>query len=694
MTVVQSQSVREGGTETVVVGGSGGTETRRTVVVSSGGGSGTETGTVVTTGGGGTTTSRTVVVSGHQPGVITDDESRTVVVRGSGGSRDTTRTVVVSGSGGNGGSRTFVGGGGGGGGTRTTTTTKETRVVITKDGGARTVGSGGTSTGRTVVQVGGSGQTAGTTAIIGTDGSICYHCVGLDGKRYPGNSEFKFRRGCAVWKCQCNCYGRAVCRPSDLSGCLVEQQCRNCVVDGRTYKTNRMFSYEKDCVVHQCSCMCDGIPRCAQTVAFDCQQKESTCKECIVGGKRYQPNSLFDIETRCRKQRCQCDCSGQYRCSRPQNLCADNNVVEQETCDPCELDGKSYAVGASFTVDRGCYRMSCSCSCRDRLTCDQSKTVDICKNYQGQRCRACEVDGERFAPNTKFERRVGCDEKRCFCRCDGNYDCVNTGVNLCKEEDSDNTNTRTTTTTDTRGGSSVTRTTTDTRGGGSVTSTTKTETKDCKKCVADRIERRIGVPFCLDRGCKRYTCQCYCTGRYACQTDKPINICDDKGKVNAAPCDTAAVTTTTSSSGQTSGGSITTTTRTETKTVVNSTITSTGSGSAAQTNSAFFAEFEERRGGVVVSTSDRRGRCMQCNIQERFYDGNSDFQLDLGCKRFRCRCNCDGTWECPRQKPANTCYRERQDTCRPCSLRGQEYQPNSRYLYTSSFINRHWNKLI
>lgn len=659
LTVVQSQIVREGGTETIVV--PGGTETRTVVVSGGGGGSGT-----VVSGSGGTST-RTVVVSGS----------------GGGGSTETTRTVVVSGNGGSEGSRTVVVPVGG---TSTTTTTKETRVVVTGGGGTSTTGSrtvvtggGGTSTGQTVVRVGGSGQTAGTTAVIGTDGSICYHCVGLDGKRYPGNSEFKFRRGCAVWKCQCNCFGRAVCRPDDLSACLVEQQCRHCVVDGRTYQTNRMFSYEKDCVIHQCRCTCDGTPRCVQTVAPDCQKRDTTCKECIVGGERHQPNTLFDIETRCRKQRCQCDCNGQYRCSRPQNLCAyGTETTQEDTCEPCELDGQTYAVDSSFTVDRGCYRMSCSCSCKDRLTCDQSKTVDICEKG-GERCQACEVDGERYSPNAKFEREVGCQQKRCYCRCDGNYDCVNTGVNLCEDDDD---KTKTTDTTRTSGGSSVTHTTTtDTRGGSSVTSTT-TENKDCQKCIADRIERRIGVPFCLERGCKRYTCQCYCNGRYACQTDKPINICDENDKVVAAPCDTAAVTSTEStgsqtSSTQTSGGSQTTITRTETRTQVNTT-TTTGGGSSVETSSQYFTEYEDRRGGVPVSSADRRGRCMQCNIQEQYYNGNSDFQLDLGCKRFRCRCDCDGSWSCPRQRPANIC--NNQEKCRPCRLRGEVYPPNNRYL--------------
>ncbi|CAG2193873.1 unnamed protein product [Mytilus edulis] len=646
-----------------------------TVVVEGGG----QTGTIVSGGGGGG--SRTVVVSGGRESGQTGSAS--VVL---GGGRETTRTVVVSGGGGNAGltgggstssgSRTVVvrgGGGGGGGGTREVTS--ETRVVVTGGGG-------GSSSSRTVVSGGGS------TSVIGPDGSICYHCVGLDGKKYPGNSDFTFRRGCAVWKCQCNCFGRAICRPHDLSACLVEPQCRDCVVEGRTYRSNRMFSYEKDCISHQCRCMCDGSPRCVQTVAFNCERDKPRCTQCVIGGQQYQPNTLFDLVTRCRKQRCQCDCDGTYRCSEAQNTCSNEDRSQLDTCAPCEVDGQSHQAGTAFTIDRGCYRMSCSCSCRDRLKCDQSKTVDICENDRGERCKACVLDGERYAPNSKFERESGCLRQRCHCHCNGKFDCLSTGVNICKTDNTRTTSTQTDTsrTTSTQTDTSRTRPTqTDTSrtrptqtgtGSGSVTST-ETEKKDCKPCIADRIERQIGVTFCLDRGCKRYQCKCYCTGRYACQTDKPENICDSAGKVTATPCAAAAVSqeitsggsrTTTDTRQTAGGGSRTTTTTTR--------VTETSTTETKDLSQTTVFDYEERNGGVAVSDADRRGRCMQCNIAEQFYEGNSEFHLELGCKRFRCLCNCDASWECPRQRPENICKKE---TCRNCRLRDKEYPPNSSF---------------
>ncbi|XP_052103035.1 uncharacterized protein LOC127736509 isoform X7 [Mytilus californianus] len=649
ITVVQSDFVTGGGSVTRTEGG--------TVVVEGG----RQTETIVSGGGGGG--SRTVVVSGSRDSGRTGSAS--VVL----GGRETTerRTVVVGGGGNAGltGSRTVVGGGsssgttsrtvlvgGGGGGTREVT--KETRVVVTGGGGSGT---------RTVLSGGGS------TSVIGPDGSICYHCVGLDGKKYPGNSDFTFRRGCAVWKCQCNCYGRAICRPHDLSACLVEPQCRDCVVEGRTYRSNRMFNYEKDCISHQCRCMCDGSPRCVQTVAFNCERDKPRCTECVIGGQQYQPNTLFDLVTRCRKQRCQCDCDGTYRCSEAQNTCSTEDRSQLDTCAPCEVDGQSHQAGTTFTIDRGCYRMTCSCSCRDRLKCDQSKTVDICENDRGERCKACVLDGERYAPNSKFERESGCLRQRCHCHCNGKFDCLSTGVNICK---TDNTRTTSTQTDNTR------TTSTQTGTGSTSVSSTKTEKKDCKPCIADRIERQIGVSFCLDRGCKRYKCQCYCTGRYACQTDKPENICDSAGKVTATACQTAAVsqeitsggtrTTTTDTRQTAGGGSRTTTTTTR--------VTETSTTETKDLSQTTVFDYEERRGGVAVSDADRRGRCMQCNIAEQFYEGNSEFHLELGCKRFRCLCNCDASWECPRQRPENICKKE---TCRNCRLRDKEYPPNSSF---------------
>ncbi|VDI28645.1 Hypothetical predicted protein [Mytilus galloprovincialis] len=624
-----------------------------TVVVEGGG----QTGTIVSGGGGGG--SRTVVVSGRESG---QTGSASVVL---GGGRETERrTVVVSGGGNAGltgggsssGSRTVVvRGGGDGGGTREVTS--ETRVVVTGGGG-------GSSSSRTVLSGGGS------TSVIGPDGSICYHCVGLDGKKYPGNSDFTFRRGCAVWKCQCNCFGRAICRPHDLSACLVEPQCRDCVVEGRTYRSNRMFSYEKDCISHQCRCMCDGSPRCVQTVAYNCERDKPRCTQCVIGGQQYQPNTLFDLVTRCRKQRCQCDCDGTYRCSEAQNTCSNEDRSQLDTCAPCEVDGQSHQAGTAFTIDRGCYRMSCSCSCRDRLKCDQSKTVDICENDRGERCKACVLDGERYAPNSKFERESGCLRQRCHCHCNGKFDCLSTGVNICKTDNTRTTSTQTDTNT------SRTRPTQTGTGSGSVTST-ETEKKDCKPCIADRIERQIGVTFCLDRGCKRYKCKCYCTGRYACQTDKPENICDSAGKVTATPCAAAAVSqeitsggsrTTTETRQTAGGGSRTTTTTTR--------VTETSTTETNDLSQTTVFDYEERNGGVAVSDADRRGRCMQCNIAEQFYEGNSEFHLELGCKRFRCLCNCDASWECPRQRPENICKKE---TCRNCRLRDKEYPPNSSF---------------
>ena len=699
-TIRSSQFITRGGSESVIVGGGGSSTTtveRGGVVVTGGGGTrGTET---VITRGGGTRGTETIVTGGGG--------SRTVVVGGGTTGQTTgTRTVVVDG-GRTTGSRTVVVGGGGGG--TSSIPSKETRVVVTSGGGTHTVVRGGgssTSSERTVVQVSGSGASQGG-AVITTGGSICYHCVGLDGKKYPGNSDFTFRRGCAVWKCQCNCNGRAVCRPHDLSACLVEPQCRNCVVDGRSYRSNRMFSYEKDCVLHQCRCMCDGRPRCVQTVAFDCEPEKDRCAECVINGRRYQSNAMFDLETKCTKQRCQCDCSGQYRCSRAVNTCGDDRTTN--TCQPCIVEGKSYSAGTSFQVDRGCYRMTCSCSCRDRLTCDQSATVNICDNTARKHCQACTVDGERYPPNSKFEREVNCMRHQCQCLCDGKYDCVSTGINICGTSGTrtrvDTTRTTTTPTSPGRTVNVKTETSSTSQSGSSGTSSTSstssaTDNRNCKPCIADRIERSLGTTFCLERGCKRYSCECYCNGRYACQTDKPENICDEAGKVIKTPCPTRTITRkrtdtsrdrdttrtrtepnrgrdttnrqtetsrgreTSEGSRQTTGGTRTTSTTTETR---------TSETSSASSTTVF--DFQERRGGVAVSTTDRRGRCMQCNIQETIYKGNSEFYLQLGCKRFRCTCNCDATWQCPRQRPENTCQ---QETCRPCTLRGKEHPPNSR----------------
>uniref|UniRef100_A0A8W8IIY3 Uncharacterized protein n=1 Tax=Magallana gigas TaxID=29159 RepID=A0A8W8IIY3_MAGGI len=67
------------------------------------------------------------------------------------------------------------------------------------------------------------------------------------------------------------------------------------------------------------------------------------------------------------------------------------------------------------------------------------------------------------------------------------------------------------------------------------------------------------------------------------------------------------------------------------------------------------------------------GACGNCQIDGRTYRGGSNFQLGRGGNRFSCKCNCDGSWNCPSSLTTSICSGGRNGACRNCKAYGRTY---------------------
>ncbi|KAK3097439.1 hypothetical protein FSP39_009661 [Pinctada imbricata] len=680
-----STLITGGGSRTVVSGGGS-----RTLV--SGGGSRT-----LVSGGG----SRTVVSGGGSRTVVSGGDSRTLVTGGG------SRTVVSGGSTG----RTVVVVRGNPGTVTTGTSTVERRVVVQPGGSSRTVVAGGNiGTGsviRRVVSGGGGsyvvtggGSSGGSTSEVirriitdsryptggvypdqggvgvAQDGA-CLYCV-VDGKRHPGGTSFDYKRGCIRYRCQCNCRGYAMCRATSLTDCYPNAECKQCQVEGKTYQANSRFTFEENCNRVSCRCGCDGSAVCVRSPIPNCQNNLG-CRECVYDGVRRAVYEKFYIENTCERTLCQCECNGQVTCSAPVRTC--ENPDPGTSCMGCTLNGVYYRGGSSFDFVHGPWKFPCTCDCNGRYTCDRSRAEYLDDESDGERCKTCVVDGRSYQGDSKFTRQQQCYEYRCQCNCDGSHECVSSGVYVCGRGRGTQTGSRTTGTG--RGGSSVTRTTvTETRTNTSTSSNTGSSSsrsrvttsgnKNCQYCNISDKQYPPDQPFIIERGCNRYRCQCYCTGRYGCRVGE--KICDDAGR----RLDRGSTTSRTSGSRSNSNS-----TRTSTSSRTSTTRTSTTSTS---TRTQF--TYETRQGSIVSSEPLGSDGCRSCRTDRQRYRSNSDFELDDGCKRFRCRCNCDGSWECPRQIPRNICSNNQTQptssrtgsNCQQCSVRGEKFEPNQEFL--------------
>ena len=334
--------------------------------------------------------------------------------------------------------------------------------------------------------VGGGGSSSSSSSSSSSYNG-CHFCV-VEGKRYHGMALFDYRRGCVRYRCQCDCKGYAICRAVSINECYSSQsQCKSCYVENERYAPNARFTFDKDCQRTSCRCECDGMATCVRTNIPGCTHHDG-CKQCVYGGVTREPNTQFNIERTCEKTVCQCDCTGHVTCSSPIRTCA-----EPQTCGGCTVEGHYRPAKAQFTLTQGNWRMPCTCECDNHYTCDRTKAEYIGDEpVQPNTCKPCQVDGTVHASESKFFRELGCNRYRCQCFCDGTHQCASSGTNICSTP----------------------------------TTTAPTPHQQCKPCTVGNREYPSKQKFSLERSCKRYECECYCSGRYGCR-DSGENTCHE-----------------------------------------------------------------------------------------------------------------------------------------------------------------------
>jgi hypothetical protein len=364
---------------------------------------------------------------------------------------------------------------------------------------------------------------------------------------------------------------------SSTSALSTDGQCLFCTAKSKVVRGNTYFELTDGCVEYKnCFCKCDGSwecpPQFAKTICIETDKtvgsggiSSTTCSNCVANGKIVKGNSYFELIDGCtRYTSCRCDCDGKWQCSdsRAQNICFNNATVSDSGCSLCKSsNGLVHQPNSRFKLTEDCIEYNCDCFCNGSWSCPGKRSRWVCSD----RCLQCDVEGRKVENNTQFSHRTGCLEYTCDCHCNGSWSCA----------------------------------------GKSVRNTCPAGVRDgCNKCRVSATEVYDGESnFVLRQDCLQYKCRCNCDGGYTCPGKDARNVC---------------------------------------------------------------------RGEVL-------GGCRSCVVSEtEIHKGNTDFSMRKDCINYECKCNCDGSWECPPEKARNVCLGEAPGGCRACRVSETEvYLPNS-----------------
>ncbi|XP_059157445.1 balbiani ring protein 3-like [Physella acuta] len=497
--------------------------------------------------------------------------------------------------------------------------------------------------------------TANTTPLARASAE-CRKCSAF-GKEFDGNSRFEATNGCIEYKnCVCNCDGswdcpgasaRDICK-TNYPRRELTARCQKCVVRGTEYEGNTFFDMEDGCMAYRnCECSCNGSWSCPDNGAMNiCERDSSNCQTCEVYGQTFPGNEYFQIRQDCTEYKnCICHCNGSWIC--PENsaryLCDENTAEESvpeqpQRCQSCIAYGSNFRGGNYFDVIDGCIsRRNCICRCDGTWTCNERFDTNICPNEtttalpvtstsqrrtpasrERQGCNECNAKNKIVRGNSYFELRDGCIEyKNCICRCDGSWECpAQHAKNICTEND-------------------------------------RTSYGQCEMCVADGRNYRPNSPFTFTRDCVEYSCNCFCNGSWECPSDRSRWVCHDR-------CHQCNV---------------------EGRQIENGTVFQHKTGCLEYTcncfcNGSWSCPGRSVRNTCPVGVNDNCNKCVISPTE--MYEGESDFVLRKGeCLRYKCRCNCDGSYFCPGEEMRNVCRGEELGGCRSCVVSDSEYYPGN-----------------
>lgn len=247
----------------------------------------------------------------------------------------------------------------------------------------------------------------------------CYYCQVGD-ERFAGNDYFTYRNGCIEYNCLCNCNGSWDCpgeRAKDLCKLNQTSGCYYCEIDGYLYQGHSKFNLIQDCYRYDgCDCNCDGGWTCKHTRGVSvCDSRgveKLTCEQCTYEGRTFRGDSMFYYDKDCLRYLCTCDCDGRLYCpaSDARLRCSSgyvgviaslsNSLYERseysnyhtrsprqlEQCTDCRVNGKTYKAYQTFQYTAGCNTFICTCYCNGAYNCAPEKTLNEClgpSNFTG-----------------------------------------------------------------------------------------------------------------------------------------------------------------------------------------------------------------------------------------------------------------------------------------------------------------------
>ncbi|CAI9736709.1 ring 3-like [Octopus vulgaris] len=440
----------------------------------------------------------------------------------------------------------------------------------------------------------------------------CYYCD-VKGDRKNGNSRFELKEGCYRYQCRCNCDGSWNC-PAETAVNECPAKCHQCDVRGAKHEPNTRFSLQDGCIKYDCICNCDGGWRCPTGVDTCNTDPETGCHYCDVRGEKKKGHTRFELEENCYKFQCACNCDGSWKCPAATaiNICQQNKT----TCINCVISGKSYQSNIAFTRDVDCYRYRCFCNCDGSWNCPAESAEFICNEPSRGNCRQCNAKGKVYAGNTEFQHEENCYRYKCKCNCDGSWNCpAENAKYICDAS-----------------------------------------TGNCKQCNAKGKVYAGNTEFQHEENCYRYDCKCNCDGSWNCPAENAKYICgastgnckqcDAKGKVYA---------------GNTEFQHEENCYRYKCK------CNCDGSWNCPAENAKYICG---------AST----GNCKQCDAKGKVYAGNTEFQHEENCYRYDCKCNCDGSWNCPAENAKYICGAST-GNCKQCDAKGKVYAGNTEFQH-------------
>lgn len=650
------------------------------------------------------------------------------------------------------------------------------------------------------------GQTARRVCQAGgvVEAPTCKVCKISDREQFAGNSTFHLERSCSRYECECRCDGTWQCPPGKTRDiCARDREatrpptspakCTPCKISKDVYPGNSFFKFTRGCSQFDCKCECSGRWSC------DHKNRVNICR----GSDRVstEQSLVSDASAARRRQDIQASGSSQSAAQASQrgSTFVETDIQSQDSynaqdqhtsrtssrrnttvvtsssgvdsnCVPCNADGKVIQPNGVFALDRGClqYR-NCKCYCDGRWQCTEQ--LNRCETTQppvlthGERShrtdtqsasssvsRRREVDSSAwvFVDGVDTSYKTGSDEKtgggyavQVDTKYSSPYSTRGQGRQQLEQLEERPHSSRSSSSS----GSSSSSSAFITSGTSSDSSSTVDDTKDtnqCQPCLVDSKTYRSGANFDMRRGCVVYKCLCLCSGSYRCRltsdnecsandkqstcsnclyqgmvfpgsmgftvregceekqcscncdgthvchTSKPIPGCTDPTSHAASFPNHANFYPVPAGLHPVSTGYITNTGRV----VYQSTCTTcidAGPGPVVY-HTPVHPAFGEGGAGIIrteqkfnVNNGIPRDTCSGCFVDGQNRNGNSTFAFKKECIEFDCYCACGGAWKCSGRLAIDCTPGFAPDTvphtagCRSCIVQGTSYPANARF---------------